>query len=170
MISTATISSYAGNDVWDTEYVESLYAGRKLAPIEGVWQFPGNGATIAVTATSSTTYDIILIDSPKLSATPGTLIGTATMTAKKDTYDGTLSSKDFGKKGRFGNESVTFSIVSGGRMIIKPYSTGLTVSFRRWFYRIFGFSIVSNDSRPKDLDGALRIFPYIESDHYPLVL
>ncbi len=166
----AVTTCYAGEDVWNSEYIKSLYNGRKFAAIEGIWQFPSNGATIAITATSSTTYDITLIDSPKLNAAPGTVIGSAVATAKKDTYDGTLRSREFGKKGLIGTETVIFTIAPNGRMLIKPYSTKHSVSLRRWFNRIFGLSIVSTDTRPKDIDGALRIYPYIESDHYPIVL
>lgn len=168
-MAAATIC-YAADDVWDQEYVKRMYGGRRLAPIEGIWRFPGNGATIAITASSSTTYDIILIDSPKLNALPGTVIGTAISTAKKDTYDGTLKSREFGKKGQIGSESVIFTVAPNGRILIKPYSTKHSVSFRRWFYRIFGLNIVSTNTRPKDIDGAIRIYPYTDSDHYPIVL
>ena len=168
-MAAATIC-YAGNDVWDQEYIKQMYGGRKLAPIEGIWRFPANGATIAITAISSTTYNILLIDSPKLNAVPGTAIGTAVATAKKDTYDGTLKSREFGKKGQIGSESVILTVSSNGRILIKPYSTKHSVSFRRWFNRIFGLNIVSTNTRPKDIDGAIRIYPYTDSDHYPIVL
>lgn len=169
-IAAATICCTADDDVWDGEYVRRIFSGRRLTPIEGIWRFPGNGATIAITATSSTTYDIILMDSPKLNAVPGTVIGSAVSTGKKDTYDGTLKSREFGKKGRIGSESVIFTVAPNGRILIKPYSTKHSVSFRRWFYRIFGLNIVSSNTRPKDIDGAIRIYPYTDSDHYPIVL
>lgn len=169
-IAATAITLHAEDDVWDKEYIRNMYAGRKLTPIEGVWQFPGDGAIIAITASSATTCDIIVLDSPKLNVAPGTHIGTAVLTAKNGTYDGTLKSREFGKKGKLGSENVTFNIAEGGRLIVRPYSTGLSLSFRRWFYRIFGLSIVNNNTRPKDIDGALRIYPYIESDHYPIVL
>lgn len=155
---------------WDQPYVESLFKDRALSPIEGVWQFPADGATIAIVASSASTFDIFLLDSPRLDVRPGTPVGEAVATPSDNCFDGVLESKKFGKDGKLNSPSVTFTVNSNGALVIKPYKTGYSVSFKRWFYRMFGLSLVENNRRPAGLDGARRLFPYMVSDHYPVRL
>lgn len=159
-----------GEPQWNQEYVCSLFDGRKLEPIEGVWQFPDDGATIVIVKHKSTTFDIFLLDSPKLSIRPGTLIGSAVVSPKNNYYDGSLNSASLGQKARIGSQNVTFTVGSNGTLAVRPYSTGVKVSFRRWMSYFLKFSIMDNNKRPHDLDGARRIYPHKLSDSYPVCL
>ena len=155
---------------WDDAYIEALFSGRLLDPIEGVWQFPDDGASVVIVRDKSSTFDIFLLDSPCLDVKPGTLIGSAVITPKKNYYDGELKPRDLGEKFKLGSQSVTFTVNDGGTLSIRPYSTGYKVSLRRWFNYFFKVSVVSNNSRPKDLDGAKRVYPYRLSDNFPVCL
>lgn len=155
---------------WDESYVEGLFADRLLDPIEGVWQFPADGATIAIVMDTSTTFDIFLLDSPRLDVKPGTLVGSAIMSPKKNYYDGELKPRNLGNKLKLGKQSVTFTVNDGGTLTIRPYSDGYKMSLRRWFSYFFKISIMKENGRPKDLDGARRVYPYRLSDNYPICL
>lgn len=155
---------------WDEDYVKSLFADRLLDPIEGVWQFPADGASLVIVKNSSTTFDIFLLDSPRFDVKPGTLVGSAVISPKKNYYDGELKPRNLGKKLKLGNQLVTFLVGDNGSLAIRPYSDGYKVSFRRWLNYFFKISISRENGRPKDLDGARRIFPYRLSDNYPVCL
>lgn len=155
---------------WDEGYVEALFADRLLDPIEGVWQFPADGASIVIVKNTSTTFDIFLLDSPRLDVKPGTLVGSAVVSPKKNYYDGELKPRNLGNKLKLGSQSVTFTVNDGGTLSIRPYSDGYKVSFRRWLGYFLKISITRDNSRPKDLDGARRIYPYRLSDNYPICL
>lgn len=155
---------------WDEHFVEGLFADRLLDPIEGVWQFPADGATIVIVKDTSTTFDIFLLDSPRLDVKPGTLVGSAIASPKKNYYDGELKPRNLGNKLKLGKQSVTFTVNDGGTLSIRPYSDGYKMSFRRWFSYFLKISIVRENGRPKDLDGARRVYPYLLSDNYPICL
>lgn len=155
---------------WDEAYVEALFADRILDPIEGVWQFPADGASVVIVKHSSSTFDIFLLDSPRLDVMPGTLIGSAVTSPKRNYYDGELRPRQLGDKTKLGKQSVTFTVNDGGTLSIRPYSDGYKLSFRRWFNYFFKISISRDNSRPKDLDGARRVYPYRLSDNFPLCL
>ncbi len=155
---------------WDEAYVEALFADRVLEPIEGVWQFPADGATMVIVKHSSTTFDIFLLDSPRLDIKPGTLIGSAVVSPKRNYYDGELKPRQLGNKTKLGKQSVTFTVNDGGTLSIRPYSDGYKLSFRRWISYFFKISVSRDNGRPKDLDGARRIYPYRLADNFPICL
>lgn len=155
---------------WDEAYVEALFADRLLDPIEGVWQFPADGASILIVKATASTYDIYLLDSPRLDVRPGALIGSAVTSPKKNYYDGELKPRNLGSRTKLGNQSVTFTVNDGGTLSIRPYSDSYKISLRRWFNYFFKISISHENNRPRDLDGARRIYPYRLSDNYPICL
>ncbi len=155
---------------WDDAYIEALFADRLTDPIEGVWQFPADGASVVIVRHTSTTYDIFLLDSPRLDVKPGTLVGSAVASPKKNYYDGELKPRNLGKKTFTGNQSVTFTVNPEGTLSIRPYSDGYKVSLRRWLNYFLKISITRDNGRPKDLDGARRVYPYRLSDNYPVCL
>jgi hypothetical protein len=59
--------------------ITEKYSDRVVAPLEGVWQFADDGATLAIYADSNTLgdYTIVCIDSPDLRLAPGTVLGSA---------------------------------------------------------------------------------------------
>lgn len=155
---------------WNEKYVRDLFSGRLIDPIEGVWQFPADGASIVIVKATSTTFDIFLLDSPRLDVKPGTLVGSAVVSPKRNYYDGELKPRNLGKKMKLGNQSVTFTVNDNGTLTIRPYSDGYKVSFRRWLNYFLKISITRDNGRPKDLDGARRIYPYRLSDNYLICL
>lgn len=70
-----------------------------LHPVEGVWQFTDNGASVAIelcsdassrAVTPQTLYRMVLIESPDRSAMPGTVIGMIRPTAKPNTFSANI--------------------------------------------------------------------------------
>ncbi len=155
---------------WDEAYVKALFADRVLAPIEGVWEFSDGGATVAIVMATSSTFDIYLLDSPYLNVQPGTLIGRAVSSPKRNYYDGEIQTKKLGGKLKKSAQTVTFTVNDEGTLTVKPYKTGKTVSLNRWISSLFKVRVVDNNRRPTDLDGAKRVYPVYLSDNYPICL
>jgi hypothetical protein len=75
---TALIALAAGA-VIVPDTIASRFADRVVAPIEGVWQFADDGATVAVYADTNTSgdYKIVCLDSPDLRLASGSVLGWA---------------------------------------------------------------------------------------------
>lgn len=142
-----------------------LFAGRVLDPVEGIWQFPGDGAVLRVCRKSATSFEIALLDSPSLDIEPGIVIGEAVASPKAGHYDAHLQSGKLGEK-RIKRSTVEMVITDAGGLQFKPYREGMGISVKRWFYRIFKVSLVDG-SAPADLTGAVKIYPVDMSAYKP---
>ncbi len=142
---------------WDAESIRQALDRENLDPIEGVWQFPDDGAVMLITRASATTFDIVLLDSPRLDVPPGVTIGTATLTPTEGIYDAKLDNKPLGSNS-LKKSTTTIAVTSDGVLRIKPYSEGWTVSLRRWIPYFLRVSIKEN-LKPEGLTGARRIYP-----------
>lgn len=141
---------------WSMASAREALSGRPLDPVEGVWQFPADGATLLITRASATTFRIVLLDSPDLSAKPGTEIGTAVVTATAGHYDASLSSRQLGNK-RLKQNTMELIATDDGALQFKPYREKSSVSLKRWLYYFFRVNVV-NGSSPSNT-GALRLYP-----------
>lgn len=160
-----SISAMAAASPWDGDSIASLFAGRALDPIEGVWQMYDDGAAFVITKVAATTYSIVLLDSPLLDLEPGIELGRAVATPVAGTYDATIKARALGSK-RVKGTSMVMKIVEGCNMQMKPYSEKWTVSFNRWFYRMLRVTPVKN-SAPEGLVGARRVYPLGPDNYKP---
>lgn len=150
---------------WDLDSIASIFAGRTPDPIEGLWQFPADGAALLIEKKSATTYDIKILESPKLDVKPGTSIGTAVTTPTKNTYDAHFDSKKLANK-RLKKADASLTITDG-HLCFRPYSTGKRVTFWRWLPYFFRVGVHDNNSRPANLDGAEKAYPIDEANLRP---
>lgn len=131
---------------------------RGADPLTGIWQIGGNGATIAILprVASTTTFDIVLIDSPDMSILPGVIIGEAVTTGRMATYDAVMKSSP-----GFNNRKVKaiFTIDKDFRLNIRPYKQGKSIRLWRWLPYLFRMSVTEHDTRPDVVDGAIKIYP-----------
>ncbi len=142
---------------WDADSIRTALDGRVLDPIEGVWQFPDDGATLLILRASATTFDIIMLDSPRLDVPPGINIGSAAVTPTLRTYDAKLDNKALGDN-KLKKSTTSITVTDDGVLRFKPYSQGWSMSIKRWipyFLRI----TFREDSKPDGLTGATRIYP-----------
>lgn len=157
------ISLSAAASPWDGDSIASIFAGRVLDPIEGVWQMPDDGAAILITRAATDAYAIILLDSPRLDAEPGTVLGRAVASPEPGTYDATLHTSDLGHK-RIKGTTMVLKIIDGRNLQFRPYSEKWSLSLRRWFYRVLRVTPVKGRA-PEGLVGAKRVYP-IGPDNY----
>lgn len=150
---------------WDSDSIASIFAGRHPDAIEGVWQFPADGATLLIEKKTATTYQILMLESPSLDVRPGTPIGSAVTTPAANTYDAHLDSKRLGNK-RLKKADAALTIVDG-HLCFKPYSTGKRVAFWRWVPYFFRVGVFNENTRPSNLDGADKIYPVDDTNMRP---
>lgn len=146
-----------------------------LHDIEGVWQFIDNGATIVierfdpdvVAGYQANIYRIIIIKSPMLSIENGTLMGYISNTAKRNCYEGKLYTKGSLDGILSKPQTFTLNLTDDYLLSFHEYKTEVKIDLWRWIpymYRV-GFSI--KNTRPKGLDGCVRIYPQ-STTHPPL--
>lgn len=156
----------------------SLFTDRTLSPIEGVWEMTDGGATVAITANTSSQrhvtsdYSIIYVCGPDLSVPRGTVIGTAKQGATKNLYDAVIYSDVTADAASFpqlaGARHFAISITADDRLALNTYEKGVKVNAWRLVPYFLRYSIRKVDKRPSNLDGMVRIYP--SSSHIPVCL
>ncbi|MDE7376742.1 MAG: hypothetical protein K2N16_07820 [Muribaculaceae bacterium] len=150
---------------WDADSLATIFAGRQLEPVEGVWQIHDDGAMLLIAKESASTFSIILLDSPLLDAPTGVAIGRAVATADADRYDATLERGAI-TDSKLRSTRLVLSVTTDGMLRFAPYSTGVKLNLRRWVPYLFRI-VESNNTRPAGLMGARRIFPIAPDSYKP---
>ena len=150
---------------------DSVIENLKQAPlhsIEGVWQFVDNGAEIVIEQYTPDAlynapthlYRIIIISSPMLSISPGTIMGYITTTAKANTYDARIYTQGelsgiLSKPDKF-----TLTLNDDKYLSFSKYKKTIKANLWRWLPYVYRIGLTINDTRPKGLDGCIRIYPH----------
>ncbi len=163
-VAAATVSHA---QTWNQAAIDSALTSHHLNIIEGVWQFPDDGARLLILRSTSTTYEIILLDSPRLDVRPGIVIGKAKVTPTSRTYDAELSSNPSGDKSLRKSTS-KLVVTPGGMLRLSPYSQGYSISFRRWIPYLFRLTFKRTD-KPDGLNGAVKVYPLQDSEYKPVL-
>lgn len=150
---------------WDADSLASIFAGRRLSPVEGVWQIHDYGAMLLISRESSSTFAIVLLDSPILDAPTGVTIGRAVATADADRFDAAL------ERGAIADNKLkpvrlVLTVTADGMLRLNPYSTGVKLNLKRWLPYLLRI-VEKNDTRPNGLLGASRIYPLIPDSYKP---
>lgn len=128
--------------------------------LQGRWRIHGGGATLdfVTTAGSDGGIDIVWYDGPDLSIPQGTVIGHAVPGARTGEYDCHIST-DPRRPGSASKHAADFRIrlTDGDNMAFEAYRRTRRVSLWRWLPYLFRVTVVSEDNRPADLDGASRV-------------
>lgn len=148
--------------------VERRLDASALHPVEGIWQMTADGAVIAIEQaepfttgqTLTSGYRIVILQSPCRRVRPGTLMGYATPSAKAGHYDAAIytSIDDNG----WLNLTKRFTLElhdSESRLAFIPHRTGMRIDLRRLIPYLFRVSISTANDRPRDMDGAIRLYP-----------
>ncbi len=143
-----------------TIFTATAFSARALDPIEGIWQWPDDGAVMKIEALSETAFSIVLLDSPDLTIKPGTEIGRAVATPRKGSYDAAINTREALRPGaKLKSEQCVISVTDHGSLVFKPYRAGLRVNLLRLFPYFHRVRPYYEDSRPDDIDGPRRIYP-----------
>lgn len=129
-------------------------------PIEGVWRIAGDGAVFAVLpGEGGDTFRLVIVDSPDMSVLPMTEFGTARRTAVAGRYDACMSASLTSGAAVRRDRNLIISLSDDGRLIFEPYKKGLKLNLWRMLPYMFRFSVAAQDTRPSDIDGAVRLYP-----------
>lgn len=129
-------------------------------PIEGVWRIAGDGAVFAVLpGEGGDTFRLVIVDSPDMSVLPMTEFGTARRTAVAGRYDACMSASLTSGAAVRRDRNLIISLSDDGRLIFEPYKKGLKLNLWRVLPYMFRFSVAAQDTRPSDIDGAVRLYP-----------
>ena len=129
-------------------------------PLEGVWRIAGDGAVFAVLpGEGGDTFRLVIVDSPDMSVLPMTEFGTARRTAVAGRYDACMSASLTSGAAVRRDRNLIISLSDDGRLIFEPYKKGLKLNLWRVLPYMFRFSVAAQDTRPSDIDGAVRLYP-----------
>ena len=148
----------------------SVIARMKQAPlhnIEGVWQFVDDGAVIAIerfnpdyiAGTQTNHYRMVIIKSPVLSIERGTVMGYIISTAKRNIFDAYIYTSG-GLEGLLSKpKTFTLNLSDDNLLSFNEYKTEVKINLWRWLPYIYRVGLSITNSRPKGLDGCIRIYP-----------
>lgn len=137
--------------------IAAIFADRTLDPVEGVWQWPDDGAIMLVRRHTATSFDIYLLDSPRADIRPGVKIGELISAPASGNYDCHLSPSALGS-GKARSHDCHVAISEGNRLIFKPYRRHDSLSLLRLVPYVLRVGFLRS-TRPDNLDGARRIYP-----------
>lgn len=139
-----------------------------LHDIEGIWQFVDNGTTIAIeqfnpdviAGVQSHLYRIVIINSARLSIEPGTVMGYASATTKENCFDARIFTD--GKLNGILSIPQTFTLNltdDASRLSFNEYKTEVKINLWRLIPYIYRVGVSVKNTRPKGLDGCIKIYP-----------
>jgi hypothetical protein len=139
--------------------IASRYADRVVTPIEGVWQFADDGATVAVYADNNCAgdYAMVCVDSPDLRLAPGTVLGVAKASLGDGEHYTAQLYTDVSASGTPTRQHRFSVTVKNGGMEMAVIKSGLKLDL--WMlYRFFVTVSLRHNADSKNLK-ARRIFP-----------
>ena len=144
-----------------------------LCPIEGIWRMADGGALFVVERAEPTpdlapeNLRMVMLRSPWRSIRPGTVIGHIVPTGKRGVYEARLYSDLAQKTGLSIPRGFTLELTQNDAlMTITPFRPRVKVNLLRLLPYMYRRIITVQDSRPDNLDGAVKVFPH--QDSHPL--
>lgn len=152
------------------EHIDSVKQRLKQLPLrnfEGLYTFPVNNTVIAVERDDpqASRFKIVAVNSPYLLLEPGQLLGYAYPTTHSDTFDAFLThiNANGTTAGRKGEKARHFVVTlnRSDALEFKAVKKGLKITWDWWrlFPYLFRFRVNNVNSRPEELDGAIRLWP-----------
>lgn len=160
----------------DPDSVTARMAESPLVPVEGMWQMLDGGATFALErhadpslpmAAQPECFRLVMVRAPGRLLRPGTLIGYAVATADCGVYEARIYT-DFAVENRLGvARTFTLHLAADGSVLtFKPRKSRVTVNLFRLLPYMYRNVVRLRDNRPDNLDGAVRIYPYVASPRF----
>lgn len=152
---------------YERDSVENRMMQAPLHAIEGVWQFLGDGAIIAIeqfdpdmlAGSQNYFYRMVIVKSPMLSIRPGTVMGYVSATAKMGCYEAYVYTSG-GLHGLLSKpRTFTLTLTDDNRLVFSEYKKEVKVNLWRWLPYVYRVGLSIKDTRPKGLDGCVRLFP-----------
>lgn len=157
---------------YDLYSIEQTLSARPLDNIEGVWHMTADdeGVFTIISDRRSNSYLLIVNNSPNRLIAPGTVMGIATPTARKDVFDALVYTGS-DRAALTKPKPFTLRLSDDGFLRIEDASTRLLINFWRMLPYMFRYSARRENRRPDDIDGAYRLYPAPEKPLFgPVIL
>lgn len=154
----------------DITNVRDLFDGRGLSRIEGIWRMSGSDALFAVIGSpGSVFYSMIVIESEDMNLLPGTVMGALTAAGRAGVWDARIytgcNDGELTAPKRF-----TITLSDDTHIVMQPVTDKVTVNLWRFLPYMFRDPVKHVNDRPKNLDGAIKLFPGNEVMQQPRYL
>ena len=169
----------AAADVPSADSARCLLRRLPLCDVEGLWQLTGEGDVVVMvvrddadgdTAASPSKFNIVAVEADNRALLPGTVLGSMTPTARPLTYDARVCT-DLDSRGRPVKAArFTVKVESGSHMSFMRVNTGVRVSPIVLFPYFLRRGMKIGSDRPRDLDGAIKIYPRVPVEGSPRYL
>ncbi len=126
----------------------------------GLWR-TGAGAVFDIVPAGAGSYTLILIDSPDVTAPCPATIGTMTTTGTPGTYEAALSAGLTAASARKKHTCIITVQPGSETMTFTAYRKGRQLNLWRLLPYMFRISVKDIDTRPRGIDGAVRIAPRV---------
>ena len=135
--------------------------------IEGIWQFPNTGATVAIERTAdpgklpgAVAYNMMVVRSENRNIRPGTLMGVLTPSGRSDTFDAYIYTSP-GRKARLTMpKHFTLTLTEKeSRLIFKPVKAKYSLNLWRMLPYMFRYAVRKIDNTGEAPMGCIKIFP-----------
>ena len=152
----------------DVNEVRNRLAAMPLHIIEGIWQFPSDGAVVSlgrytpgdILDDGAVRYRMIVLRSPLRSIHPGTVMGYVAATSKRGVYAAHVYTSTDGGRLLIRPKNFTFTLNDDGHLSFRVHSMSFYADVWRMIPYLSRISFrVRSADKPKDLDGCTRIFP-----------
>lgn len=135
--------------------------------IVGIWQFVDSGAEIVIEQftpnnipqSHNNFYRIVILKASSLSIEPGTVMGYITITSKRNKFDARIYTEG-GLSGILSKpKNFTLTLTDDQFLEFSQYKKQVKVDLWRWLPYIYRVRLSIKDTRPKGLDGCIKIYP-----------
>lgn len=145
--------------------VEAVLGRMPLDALEGMWQFPSGGATVAiVTAPDSEPgqrMEMIIVEAPDRSLRPGTIVGAIDRGGERNVYRATLMT-DLSDRGLLPASPRQFVLTldkDGAFLKIEPRRKNYRLNLWRLLPMMFSRLVSTRFQGRQEIDGCTRVFP-----------
>lgn len=170
--SMPTVSTVlTGYETVDT--VAARLGALPACPVEGVWEMTHGGATFAIERAEASTdlapvrLRMVMVRSPWRTIRPGTLLGHLEPTARPGVYEARIYSAMAQRTGLNLPRAFTLKLNEQATVLtFAPFKSPVKVNLLRMLPYMYRHVVSFRQSRPDDLDGAVKIAP--RRDSHPL--
>lgn len=160
-------TSVVANGYDNIDIVKSRLAASPLNHLEGIWKLGGEQTVVAIercpnpaiVSPGMEIYQIVIIDSPRCSITPGTTLGYAVASGRRNTYDARLYTSTIRNLlHRHARFTLTLD-ADETHLNLSPVKSQWKILLRNTFHFLMRIGVYHDPQVNSDINGFTRLFP-----------